>query len=39
VNVTASLKDAYRSWKLARAKRKFEVYMKKQKSDRGPWTN
>jgi len=39
VNLTASLKDAYRSWKLARAKRKFEVYMKKQKSDRGPWTN
>jgi membrane associated rhomboid family serine protease len=32
-----SLRDAYRSWKLARAKRKFEVYLRKQKSDGGPY--
>jgi len=29
--------DAYRSWKLARAKRKFQVYLKKQ--GKGPWVN
>ena len=28
---------AYRQWKLQRAKRKFQVYMKKH--DRGPWVN
>jgi membrane associated rhomboid family serine protease len=28
---------AYRQWKLRRAKRKFQVYMKKH--DRGPWVN
>jgi len=28
---------AYRQWKLKRAKRKFQVYMKKH--DRGPWVN
>jgi len=38
-SVTGSMRDAYRSWKLNRAKRKFEVYMRKQKSDRGPWVN
>ena len=29
--------NAYRQWKLKRAKRKFQVYMKKH--DRGPWVN
>jgi len=29
---------AYRQWKLQRAKRKFQTYMKKQR-DRGPWVN
>jgi len=31
-----SLDQSYKAWKLARAKRKFQVYLKKQKSDRGP---
>jgi membrane associated rhomboid family serine protease len=34
-----ALRDGYRSWKLARAKRKFQVYLRKQRSDRGPWVN
>jgi membrane associated rhomboid family serine protease len=34
-----SLRESYRSWRLARAKRKFQVYMRKQRSDRGPWVN
>jgi len=38
-SVTGSLRDAYKPWKLNRAKKKFEVYMRKQKSDRGPWVN
>ena len=33
------LRASYRSWKLARAKRKFQVYLRKQRSDRGPWVN
>lgn len=36
---TASVRGAYRSWKLARAKKKFQVYLRKQGSDRGPWVN
>jgi membrane associated rhomboid family serine protease len=35
----SSLRDSYRSWKLARAKRKFQVYLRKQGSNRGPWVN
>jgi membrane associated rhomboid family serine protease len=35
----ASLRGSYRSWKLARAKKKFQVYLRKQDSDRGPWVN
>ena len=32
--------DGYRAWKLARAKRKFQVYLKKQKGpDRDRWVN
>lgn len=34
-----SLGQSYKSWKLARAKKKFQVYLKKQRSDRGPWVN
>src|SRR5215831_8278461 len=30
---------AYRQWKLERAKRKFQVYMKKHGGGRGPWVN
>lgn len=29
----------YNAWKLRRAKRRFEVYMRKRDSDRGPWVN
>ena len=29
-----ALEDAYRQWKLARAKKKFQVYMRKQGRDR-----
>jgi len=29
----------YRQWKLARAKRRFQVYLKKRGSDRDPWVN
>jgi len=35
----AGVQSAYKSWKLARAKKKFQVYLRKQKSDRGPWVN
>jgi membrane associated rhomboid family serine protease len=34
-----SLKDTYRRWKLARAKRQFQVYMKKQRSDKDNWVH
>jgi hypothetical protein len=30
---------AYRQWRLRRAKKKFQVYMRKQDGRRGPWTN
>lgn len=33
--VTASIRD----WKLRRAKKKFQVYLQKQKSDRDPWVH
>ena len=34
------IRDSYKAWKLARAKRKFQVYLKKQQGgDRGPWVN
>jgi hypothetical protein len=29
----APLRDSYKAWKLARAKKKFQVYLKKQRSD------
>jgi len=29
-----SLRDSYHTWKLARAKKKFQVYMRKKGSDR-----
>jgi membrane associated rhomboid family serine protease len=34
-----SVEQSYKAWKLARAKKKFQVYLKKQRSDRGPWVN
>ncbi len=39
IDVLGSLDQSYKAWKLARAKKKFQVYLKKQKSDRGPWVN
>lgn len=35
----AAVGQAYKNWKLARAKKKFQVYLKKQGSDRGPRVN
>ena len=35
----AALNDQYRAWKLARAKKKFQVYLRKQRSDRDPWVH
>lgn len=33
----SSARKSYRDWQLARAKKKFQVYMRKHKSDDGPW--
>jgi membrane associated rhomboid family serine protease len=33
------LRGAYHQWKLQRAKRKFQVYLRKHGRDRGPWVN
>jgi membrane associated rhomboid family serine protease len=35
----ASLREQYRAWKLARAKKKFQVYLRKQGSNRDPWVH
>lgn len=35
----AAVKQYYREWKIERAKRKFQVYLKKQNSDRDRWVN
>ena len=35
----ASAREQYRAWKLARAKRKFQVYLRKHGSDRDPWVH
>ncbi len=34
-----SIQQQYKAWKLARNKRRFQVYMKKQDSKRDPWVN
>jgi membrane associated rhomboid family serine protease len=31
--------DRYKAWKLARAKKRFQVYLRKQGSDRDPWVH
>ena len=36
-SMAGSFKDAYRNWKMQRAKKKFQVYLRKQ--GRGPWVN
>jgi membrane associated rhomboid family serine protease len=38
-NPLASIQDTYHTWKLKRAKRKFQVYLRKQGSDRDRWVN
>ncbi|MGH9558395.1 MAG: rhomboid family intramembrane serine protease [Bryobacteraceae bacterium] len=38
-NPVESAQQGYKAWKLARAKRKFQVYLKKQRSDRDPRVN
>ena len=39
LDLMGSAAQSYKAWKLARAKKKFQVYLKKQRSDRGPWVN
>lgn len=40
MEIVAPMRDSYKAWKLARAKRKFQVYMKKQQgSDRDRWVH
>lgn len=38
-NPLSAVEASYRSWKLNRAKRKFQVYLRKQRSDRDRWVN
>jgi membrane associated rhomboid family serine protease len=37
VDPLGMLRDRYRAWKLARAKKRFQVYLRKHGSGRGPW--
>jgi membrane associated rhomboid family serine protease len=37
INPLGSMRESYRAWKLARAKKKFQVYLRKQGKD--PWVN
>lgn len=39
LDMGGSLQRSYRDWKLQRAKRKFQVYLRKQRSDRDPWVH
>ena len=38
-NVMASLESSYKAWKLKRAKRKFQVYLRKHGSKQDPWVH
>ncbi len=38
-DVMGPIGKSYREWKLRRAKKKFQVYLKKQRSDRDPWVH
>jgi len=38
-NPATSLRTRFQDWKRQRARRKFQVYMKKQQSGRDPWVN
>ena len=39
LDLAGSLGERYRHWKVQRAKKKFQVYLKKQGSDRDPWVH
>lgn len=39
MNPMTSLRDKYRDWKAGRAKRRFQVYLRKQRSDKDGWVN
>lgn len=38
-DLTGPMMRSYREWKLRRAKKKFQVYLRKQGSDRDPWVH
>lgn len=38
-DVAGPLRRSYRDWRLRRAKKKFQVYLRKQRSDRDPWVH
>jgi hypothetical protein len=35
----ADARSAYNQWRIQRAKKKFQVYMRKHGKDGGPWVN
>jgi hypothetical protein len=37
--ILESMERSYQQWKLQRAKRKFQVYLKKRDSDHNRWVN
>jgi hypothetical protein len=40
MEIAAPMRESYKAWKLARAKRKFQVYLKKQQGgDPDRWVN
>src|SRR5947209_6386435 len=39
LRIRQPITGAYKDWKLRRAKRKFEVYLRKQNTKRGPWVH
>jgi membrane associated rhomboid family serine protease len=39
IDMFASLERQYKEWKIQRAKRKFQVYLKKKGGGQGPWVN
>jgi len=39
IDLLGAVRQAYKDWKLQRARKKFQVYMSKNRSDRDRWTN
>jgi len=39
VNLAGGLMQRYREWKLARAKKRFQVYLNRQRHDHDRWVN